>query len=173
MSGRPQSQAAMMFWAICVCGPAPPRRASPAPRRAAYAGSDGRARGEEGPPGHGEERARCSSSVKTQSVSCSIERGWNRSGIGCSLVAVRGPDVRRLGQPGRNSVNCARGEPYRVAGAAECPACERPPPALSTSSGRTGSRGPRRSSPGPVDPASSSPGAHLIGRWAEDARQPR
>ena len=87
MSRAPASQAVTMFWAICVCGPAatPQGVSSSTPysrRRKGWSGrgvkTDAR--------GTPKMEPRRSSSVKAQSVSCSIERGWKRSDMGCSVV---------------------------------------------------------------------------------------
>ena len=78
----------------------------------------------------------CSSSVKTQSVSCSIERGWKRSDIGCSR---RGADAGR----GAQRRACRRA------------ACSRALARISSASTRVGRPSAKTTSPSIVDPAAA------------------
>ncbi len=92
----------MMFWAIWVWGPAatPNGVSSSTPysrRRKRWSGRGTK----KADWGTLKSEPFCSSSVKTQSVSCSIESGWKRSDIGWLLVGGRIAAIRRAAGPGQ------------------------------------------------------------------------
>ena len=97
MSRAPTSHDATMFWAIWVCGPAATPNgvssSTPYSRRRKRWSDRGAKKADRGTLNSDAFR---SSSVKAQSVSCSIEIGWNRSVMGRSSSGrARVRSVRR------------------------------------------------------------------------------
>ena len=150
MSRAPASQAATMFCAICVCGPAATpqgvssstpysRRRSPGPGRGVKTASRGTPKTDP-----------CrSSSVKAQSVSCSMERGRKRSDMGGSIcIGRRVPGAGRL--PRGRSVSYSR--------ACRRAACSRALARTSSGSTRVGRPSSRTTSPSTTTRSGRMPG---------------